>query len=42
MQILRSEKLHELQEFTEAYDAIQLDEAGAIAFTRDIVYMHRF
>lgn len=42
MQIVPKEKLHELKEFTEAYDAIQLSEAGAIAFIRDIVYLHRF
>ncbi|XJS11208.1 hypothetical protein ACF3NG_02935 [Aerococcaceae bacterium WGS1372] len=42
MQIVPSDKLHELKEFTDAYEAIQLSEAGAIAFTRDVVYLHRF
>lgn len=42
MQIVPSDKVQELREFRNAYDAIQLNEAGAIAFTRDIVYLHRF
>lgn len=42
MQIVPSDKVQELREFRKAYDAIQLSEAGAIAFTRDIVYLHRF
>lgn len=42
MQIVTSEGALELQEFTKAYEAIQFSEAGAIAFTRDIIYLHRF
>ena len=42
MQIVPRYKVQELREFRNAYDAIQLSEAGAIAFTRDIVNLHRF
>lgn len=42
IQIVASDQLNELREFTKAYEAIQFSEAGAIAFTRDILYLHRF
>lgn len=42
MQIIPSEQVKELLEVSEAYEGIQFSEAGAIVFTRDIVYLHRF
>ena len=42
MQIVPSDKVQELREFTKAYEDIKFSEVGAIAFTRDIAYLHRF
>lgn len=42
MQIVQSENVQGVHEFAKAYEGIQFGEAGAIAFTRDIVYLYRF
>lgn len=41
-QVVASEGVSALTEFSKAYEAVQFSESGAIFFTRDIVYLHRF
>lgn len=42
MQIVHSDDVLDIKEFIDAYEGIQFNEAGAIGFTRDILYLHRF
>lgn len=42
MQVVTSENVHDVHEFAKAYEGIQFSEAGAIIFTRDIIYLYRF
>lgn len=42
MQIVHADDVLDIKEFIDAYEGIQFEKAGAIGFTRDVLYLHRF